>query len=532
MKSPHRRDLIKAAAATGAASVFGVPLSVIAQAARGGLAVLGHTQRPRHLNPAVQSGIATMMPGAQIFASPMTIDAKWQPQPFLAESWAVSDDARSITLNLRRGAKFHDGRPITSEDVQFSVEAVRDNHPFRTMFGPVQAVSTPDPHTAVLRLSEPHPAIALAMTTVFLPILPKHVYGDGQPLATHPRNSTNVVGSGPFRVAEFKPGEHIVLERFGDFFLKDRPRIDRLIIREYKDSASLLLAFERGEVDINLQLTDPRDVERARKMPGVTVIGDAAAGIGPLIWIAFNTKHPQLSDKRVRQAISYAVDREFITKTLFNGLHKRATGPIGSASPFYSADVERFDHDMAKATQLLDAAGLKPGANGMRFALSVDSIPGTPDLRTVSEYLKPQLAKVGIDVSVRVLPDFPSWARRISSYQFDMTLDSVWNWGDPVIGVHRTYLSSNIREGVIWSNTQQYSNPKVDEILAAAGREMDAAKRKALYRDFQRIVVDDAPQAFLYEPNFSYAFRPTIANPQSSVWGIMAPQHEIAVKKA
>jgi peptide/nickel transport system substrate-binding protein len=322
------------------------------------------------------------------------------------------------------------------------------------------------------------------------------------------------------------------MERFDRFFLKDRPMLDRLIIREFKDSASLLLAFERGEVDIDIQLTDPRDVQRARSVPGATVVSDAAAGIGPLIWLAFNCKHPQLSDKRVRQAISYAVDREFVTKTLFAGLHKRATGPIGSASPFYASDVERYDFNLAKAGQLLDAAGLKPGANGVRMQLSVDTIPGAADMKTVSEYMKPALAKVGIDVTVRSSPDFPSWARRVSSFQYDMTLDSVWNWGDPVIGVHRTYLSSNIREGVIWSNTHQYSNPKVDELLAAAGKERDVARRKALYREFQRIVVDDAPIAFLYEPNFSYAFRRTVASPGASVWGLMSPQHELAVRKS
>ncbi len=527
-----RRRLLQSAALAGSASLFGIPMATLAQAARGGVVVIGTTQRPRHLNPAVQSGLATMMPGAQLFATPMTIDSKWQPLPFLAEKWTVSEDARSITLNLRRDAVFHDGRPITSEDAQFSIEAVRDNHPFKTMFGPVNAVTLPDRHTAVIRLSDPHPALALAMTTVFLPILPKHVYGDGQPLATHPRNATNVVGSGPFRVVEFKQGEHLIMERFDRFFVKDRPMLERLIIREFKDSASLLLAFERGEVDIDIQLTDPRDVQRARSVPGATVVSDAAAGIGPLIWLAFNCKHPQLSDKRVRQAISYAVDREFITKTLFAGLHKRATGPIGSASPFYASDVERYDFNLAKAGQLLDAAGLKPGANGVRMQLSVDSIPGVPDQKTVSEYMKPALAKVGIEVTVRSSPDFPSWARRVSSFQYDMTLDSVWNWGDPVIGVHRTYLSSNIREGVIWSNTHQYSNPKVDELLAAAGKERDVARRKALYREFQRIVVDDAPIAFLYEPNFSVGYRPSIANPGPSVWGMMSPQHELAVRKS
>jgi len=530
MHTPTRRQLISAAAAASGLSVLGIPMQTLAQAARGGVVVIGTTQRPRHLNPAVQSGIATMMPGAQIFATPLGIDAKWQPTPYLAEKWSVSEDARSITLHLRKDAVFHDGRPITSEDVQFSVEAVRDNHPFRSMFAPVNAVTLSDRHTAVIRLSEPHPALALAMTTVFLPIMPKHIYGDGQPLPTHPRNATNVVGSGPFRVVDFKPGEHNILERFDRFFLKDRPMIDRLIIREFKDASSLLLAFERGEVDINVQLTDPRDVDRARKIPGATVVPNMAGGIGALIWLAFNNKHPQLQDKRVRQAISYAVDREFVTKTLFAGLHQRATGPIGSASPFYSNQVERYDLNLQKATQLLDAAGLKPGANGMRLQLGLDFIPGSPDLRTTAEYLKPALAKIGVDVQLRNSPDFPTWARRVSSWQYDMTIDSVWNWGDPVIGVHRTYLSNNIREGVIWSNTHQYSNPKVDEILAAAGRERDQARRKALYAEFQRIVVDDAPIAFLYEPNFSAGFR-RIADPRASVWGMMAPLHELALKK-
>jgi peptide/nickel transport system substrate-binding protein len=531
MNAFQRRDLLKALAATGGGSILGLPMAALAQAARGGTLVIGTTQRPRHLNPGVQSGIATMMPGAQLFATPLGIDANWKPTPMLAERWEVSEDARSITLHLRKDAVFHDGRPITSEDVQFSVEAVRDNHPFKSMLAPVNAVTLSDRHTAVIRLAEPHPALALAMTTVFLPIMPKHIYGDGQPIATHPRNAANVVGSGAFRLVEFKPGEVTVMERFDKFFLKDRPMLDRIIVREFKDTSSMLLSFERGEIDVHTSLTDPRDVDRARKIQGATVVSDMARGVGPLIWLAFNCKHPQLQDKRVRQAISFATDREFITKTLFNGLHKRATGPIGSASPFYSAAVERYDVNLQKAAQLLDAAGLKPGANGIRTQLSLDFFPGSADGRATAEYIKPALAKVGIDVQLRNSPDFPTWARRVSAFQFDMTLDSVWNWGDPVIGVHRTYLSENIRQGVIWSNTQQYSNPKVDALLADAGKERDAAKRKALYAEFQKIVVDDAPIAFLYEPNFSVGFR-RVADPKASVWGLMAPMQDWALTKA
>jgi peptide/nickel transport system substrate-binding protein len=524
-----RRRLLQAATALSAGSIFGIPLEVAAQAAKGGVLVIGSTQAPRHLNAAVQSGIATMMPAAQLFASPIRMDKDWKPQPYLAERWTLSPDNRSVTLVLRKDALFHDGRPITADDVKFSIETIRDNHPFKSMYGPVNAVTINDAQTAVIRLSEPHPAVLLAMSTSLTPIIPKHIFGDGTDVKVHPRNG-NPVGSGPFRLVEFKPGEHIVMERFDRFFLKDRPRLDRIIVKLFKDPGSLLLAFERGEVDVHQAVTDPRELERVRKMPAVQVVKSAAPAVGPIVWLAFNTKSPKLADKRVRQAINFAIDKKYILDTLLGGINARATGPIAGGSPYYTAEVERYDLNLARAAQLLDAAGLKPGANGVRLALDVDTIPGSADLKTIQEYLKPTLAKVGIEVNVRQSPDFPSWARRVSSLQFDMTLDAVYNWGDPVIGVHRTWLSSNIKPGVIWSNTQSYSNPKVDEWLAAAGQEMNLAKRKELYRQMQKAVVDDCPVAFLYEQTFYEVYSNKVVNPPGGIWGQVDAITETTVK--
>ena len=445
--------------------------------------------------------------------------ADYKPMPFLAERWELSPDNRSVRLHLRRDAVFHDGKPITAEDVKFSLETIRDNHPFKTMYGPLNAVTIDDPHTAVVRLSEPHPALLLAMSTSLTPILPKHIFGDGTDVKVHPRNA-NPVGSGPFKLAEFKPGEVIVMDRFDRFFLKDLPKLDRVIIREFKDPASLLLAFERGEVDLYAGLVDPRDIARAKKVPNVTVTGGIAPALGSLVWLAFNTKSPKLADKRVRQAIHYALDKKAIVDTMLGGVPKRSTGPIASGSPFYTAKVEPYDLNLAKAAQLLDAAGLKPGANGVRLTVDLDSIPGVGDMKVIQEYMKPALAKVGIEVNMRTSPDFPTWARRVSALQFEMTLDSVWNWGDPVIGVHRTWLTSNIRPGVIWSNTQSYSNPKVDDLLAAAGKEMDAKKRRALYEEFQKIVVDDCPVAFLIEANYYQGVQGRVKAAPEGIWGV------------
>ena len=527
MNSISRRHLMQA----GVGTLMGMPLAALAQAARGGVLVIGSTQKPRHLNSAVQSGIATMFPAAQLFASPLRMDAQWKPQPYLAEKWALSSDNRSVSLTLRKDAVFHDGRPITSEDLKFSIETIRDNHPFKSMYAPVNAVTISDAQTAVVRLAEPHPALLLAMSTSLTPIIPKHIFGDGADPKVHPRNA-NPVGSGPFRLVEFKPGEHIVMERFDRFFLKDFPRLDRLIVKEYKDTASLLLAFERGEIDVHPALADPRDLERAKKIPGVQLVTGAQPAIGPLLWLAFNTKSPKLADKRVRQAISFAIDRKFIVGTLFGGLHKVATGPIASGSPFYTSEVEPYALNLAKATQLLDAAGLKPGAGGVRMSIEIDILPGLNDVKTMGEYLKPALSKIGIDVVLRTSPDFPTWARRVASQQFEATFDSVWNWGDPVIGVHRTWASSNIKPGVIWSNTQSYSNPRVDQLLESAAKEMDLAKRKPMYKEMQKIVVDDCPVAFLVESNVTEGYLAKVAQPPRGIWGMVDAMAEVGIRKA
>ena len=516
-----------ATAAAVMASLVTAAAVEAAEAVKGGTLVIGMTQKPRHLNPAVQSGTATAVPGTQVFATPLRFDENWQPQPYLAENWSVSDDGLSITLNLRKNARFHDGEPVTSEDVAFSIQTVKDNHPFKSMFSPVEKVDTPDANTAVIHFARAHPAALLAMSSALLPILPKHVYGDGQDPKSHPANNMPV-GSGPFKIVEFKPGEHVILERNPDYFIQDRPYLDRIIIKHYKDSNSLALAVDKGEVDMFPFVTNTRDIGRLKKNANLEVTNQGYAAVGPVNWLAFNTKNEILSDKRVRQAIAYAIDKNFIIKALHGGFSERASGPVVPGSPFFAPDVTKYDLDLDKANALLDEAGHAKKGDGSRFKLKVDYIPGPNEQqKAIAEYLKPQLKKIGVEVEVRAAPDFPTWAKRVSGHEFDMTMDIVFNWGDPVIGVHRTYLCDNIREGVIWSNTQSYCNEEVDGILAKAGVESDSEKRAALYRDAQSIIVDEVPITFINTLPYHTAYSKKIGNAPISIWGTMAPLDEV-----
>ena len=503
-------------------------LAIADEPVRGGTLVQAIAGTPRHLNPAVQSGIATGEPGTQLFASPLRYDEDWTPQPYLAESWEVSEDGLTVTLNLVKDAVFHDGEPITSEDVAFSIDTVKEGHPFKAMFAPVESVETPDEHTAVIKLSQPHPALLLAMSSQLLPIIPKHVYGDGQDVMTHPRNSQDVVGSGPFKLVEFVPDQHIILERNENYFIEDRPYLDRIVMRIIKDASARSIALETGEAQLAGFESIARDVKRMQANENLDVTPEGYAAIGPIVWLAFNTENETLSDPKVRQAIAYAVDKDFILNALLLGTAQEARTGIHPGSPFYEPEVEAYALDIDKANQILDEAGYAPGADGMRFKLGIDY--NGEATRPLAEYLKPQLKKIGIDIDVRPHPDFPTWAQRMATHDFDMSWDTVFNWGDPVIGVHRTYLCDNIKEQV-WSNTQSYCNERVDELMAEAAVETDPEKRKALYSEFQKIVAEDLPLYPAYAVPYHTVSNQKVGNPPRGIWATVQPLDRVYLKE-
>jgi peptide/nickel transport system substrate-binding protein len=193
-------------------------------------------------------------------------------------------------------------------------------------------------------------------------------------------------------------------------------------------------------------------------------------------------------------------------------------------------DVVKYPLDLKKSAEMLDAAGYKVGDGGERFKLTIDYLPGSDEQqKNVAEYLRSQLKKVGIAVEVRASADFPAWAKRIASHDFDMTMDNVFNWGDPVIGVHRTYLSTNIKP-IIWTNTQSYSNPKVDQLLNDAGSITDPVKRKAYYAAFEKIVTDEVPIVYINLTPYHTVANKKVGNVPATIWGPASPLDDVFLK--
>ena len=488
----------------------------------GGTLTFAFISALRHLNGTVQSGYATAVPGTQVNASPLLFDEEYQPQPYLAESWDVSDDGLTVTLNLRDNAVFHDGVPITSADVEFSILTSQANHPFKAMFEPVVSVDSSDPLVAVITLSEPHPAILMAMSPGLLPIIPKHIFDDGQDMKEHPRNGgDDFIGSGPFTVVEYDPSEVIRLEKFDDFFLDGYPLLDEIIIDIVPDPNTAILGLENGDYDM---ITSPNAAatEQFEEDGRYVVEAKGHEAIGQIDWLFLNTRSEVLSTVEARQAIALAIDQQGWRDIVQLGRSSANITGIQNASPFYNADATNYDRLAPdESLALLDSVGLGDG-----FELDM---PATAAMLPTAEFIQQDLSAIGVTLNINQVPDFPTWAAAVAGGDYDITYTQVWNWGDPVIGVHRSYDCENRIDppGVIWSNNAWYCNEDVDALLDVAAATFDNDERQAAYFEATELINQDAPIVYLGKPDWYQIRRPEVMNPPTGIWGFMSPWHEV-----
>ncbi|MCC7271922.1 MAG: ABC transporter substrate-binding protein [Alphaproteobacteria bacterium] len=440
----------------------------------------------------------TLLPSSKMFEGLLTYDFRMAPQPMLAESWEVSPDGLTYTFKLRRNATWHDGKPFTADDVVFSVgEFIPATHArSKPTFERVKA-SAPDPHTVVMRLSEPYAPLIRSFDALSAPMVPAHVYR-GTDFRANPANQSPV-GTGPFKFKEWRKGEYIHLVRNDAYWQAGRPYLDAIYYRFIPDSASRALALESGQVQLATQ-TDIEfvDVARLGKLPNLKVTTQGWEWNSTISWIEMNIRRKPFDDPRFRRAVLHALDREFIRTNLFFGLAKVPTGPIHSSSPYYDADVPRYPYDPAKAAALLDEMGLKPGPDGVRARVKLMGLPYGELWNRLSEYIRQSLGKVGVAVTLEAT-DVAGWGNRFANWDYDMTTTFLSTLSDPALGVARTYITANQRKGVLFTNTSGYSNPRVDELFAKAAGTSDDAQRKAMYSEMQKIVAGEAAIAWLVE---------------------------------
>ncbi len=425
----------------------------------------------------------------------LTYDFDLKPRPQLATAWAISPDGLQYTFTLRPNVKWHDGKPFTSADVAYSLLTLKEVHSRgRATFANVTEVQTPDALTAVVKLSKPAPYLLIALAAGESPIVPRHVYDvPGVKVDQNPANQAPI-GTGPYRFKEWVKGSHVLYERNPDYWDKPKPYLDRLVVKIIPDAAARSAAFESGAVDLGGETPVPlSEVARLKKLPHLAIETKGYEYSPTQTRIEFNLDNPYLRHLKVRQAIAHAIDRKVILNTVWYGYGDASTTPIPPALKNFHTPLNPYPFDIQRAEQLLDEAGFKRGAGGVRFKLHHDYLPYGDNFRRVAEYLKPALAKVGIEVTIRA-QDFPTYIRRVyTEREFDFTNNSMSTTFDPTIGVQRLYWSKNFKKGVPFSNGSHYDSARVDTLLEQAAVEPDAAKRSLLFQEFQRQVLADVP---------------------------------------
>ena len=510
-------------AIVSAVAWFGV-MPAHAEKAGGTLVMLVQPEPPSLASYLSTSGpIGLMAP--KVYDGLLDYDKDLNAVPSLAESWEVSEDGKTVTFNLRKGVKWHDGEDFTSEDVQFTVmEVLSQIHPRGpNSFKEVSEIQTPDDHTAIFKLNNPAPYMMRALGSYESPMVPKHLL-EGQDLRS--ADIANApVGTGPFTFTEWKKGQYIRLDKNPNYWREGYPLLDRVVGRFIPDASTRTAAMENGEVHYGAYGAIPNvDVVRLRELDSIGVTTDGYAMINPVSLIEFNTTEPPFDNPAIRQAISTALDRQFLIDNIWFGYGKPATSALSSsyaATGLYTEDLPNYpaNGNIEAANKILDDAGITADSNGVRAKAVLDLIPYGEDWRRAGEYMKQVMGDVGIDVELRY-EDVPTWLKRVyADYDFSMNVNYFYQLPDPVLGVHRHYGTDQIRQGTHFVNSSRYSNPELDDLLANGAKEADADKRSAMYERIQHILAEDMPVVNLHEMKFLTVFDSTLKGHDLSGFG-------------
>ncbi len=452
--------------------------------ANANILVVGVTSGPNNLDPRIGTDDVSGKASQLIFNNLMTLDDHLRVVPELAER-IENPDATTYVVTLRRGVRFHDGHELTSADVVYTFRSLLDPaflSPRKGAYRMVQSVDARDRDTVVFTLKERFGSFPVNLV---LPIVPD---GAGATFREHP------IGTGPYRFVRYATDDRLELAPFDDYF-GGRPKNDGLVLRIVPDDIMRGLELRKGTMDIVVNDLAPDIVHQLGRDPKIQLVESAGTDYQ---YVGLNLRDPVLRDRRVRQALGYAIDRQAIIQYLRRGLATPAAGILPPVSWAFEPSVFQFTYDPAKARALLDEAGFRdPDGDGPepRFRLSL-KISNLEFNRLQSSVIQQNLRAVGIALEVRTY-EFSTLYADVLKGNFQLfTLQ--WVGGavaDPDI-LRRVFHSSQVPPSGF--NRGFFRDPRVDRLLDDAAVSTDDEQRRALYADVQRAVAEEAPYISLW----------------------------------
>ncbi|MGP9767406.1 ABC transporter substrate-binding protein [Halomonas sp. AOP13-D3-9] len=437
-----------------------------------------------------------------------------EPMPQLAESWDVSDDGRTYTFHLREDVTWHDGEPFTAEDVVFSADVFhRELNPSaRAVLQHVESIEATDDHTVVFTLKQPFGPFLLSFEAGTFTMVPEHLYA-GTDFRNNEHND-HPIGTGPFKFSNWERGTVIELVKNDDYYEDGLPYLDGVNWHIIPDGASRAVAFENETIDVLPSGTvENFDIPRLAEMDNVCMTEEGHEYFSPFAMLWMNNREGPTADKRFRQAVMYAMDREFAKDVLWNGLGNVPLSAFGSNARFQNEDLEPYDHDPDRARELLDEMGY----DGEE--ITILPLPYGETWTRWAEAVQQNLREVGINVETQAT-DVGGWNQRLGDWDYDLAFTYLYQYGDPALGISRTYLSDNIAKGSPWNNVEGYENERVDELFNEAATAYPDEEREKLYREVQEILHEDVPVGWLMELGFPTLYRCDVQNLVTSGVGV------------
>ena len=438
---------------------------------------------PANLDPRIGTDEASEHIDELLFDGLVDRDAHFRFTPALATSW---EEPNPLTLifHLRAGVRFSDGRPMSARDVVWSFESMRNGaviSPKAATYKSVASVQAVGALTVIFHLDHADNFLLTNLATTAFGVIP---YGSGNDFWRHP------VGTGPFRFVSQRIDQDVVIAR-NPLSWAARPKIAQVRFAVVPDAITMALELEKGSADVEVNSL-PKDVLPVLARRPNLVVNDAPGT--DIQYLAFNTQDPILRHAQVRQAIACAIDRPLLIRTLLGGRAQPAVSLLPASHWAWTGNVKRYEYDPARANQLLDEAGYKRGADGVRFDMTMKT-SNDEETRLLAVVLQQELRKIGIALELRSY-EFATFYSDVTRGAFQM-YSLKWVGGNQQPEIYN-YVYSSASFPPNGANRGRYSNAKIDAVLEDAAQNPNVASQRADYLQAQQILARDLPSINLW----------------------------------
>ena len=439
--------------------------------------------------------------------------------PWLAQSWNVDEEKLEITFTLRPNLKWHDGKPLTAKDVEFTFNLIiNSNYTAKLdrwkLHNYIESVKAIDDRTVVFKLKEPFAPI-LWYIGLLIPVLPEHIWSKVDP--TTFKNTEHPIGSGPFKLVKYTPGVSVEMEAFDDYFA-GRPKVDKLVIGLYKSTDSVLLDLQAGQIDaISGMTVSPELVPTLLKDPNIRVV--VRPDLGYIRFMGFNLDKYPFNIREFREAIAYAIDKEYIVKTVMLGYADPAAD--GWVQPiqgiWYNKEIGYRKQNLTKAMEILDSInfvdrdgdGIRETPNGTKLEFTLLTLAGRTEFERTAEIIASWLNQIGMKIKVEAY-SLGTVDHKEGVGDFDLGLMGVGGLTAEIDYYLFTRFHSSGAPPIgkyAPRNWFRYRNPVVDKLLEEQRTELNLTKRIQIVYKIQEIIAHDIPVVTLYVKRYVTAYR-------------------------